>query len=320
MISIRTITADEIDYFVSLADPPAEEHGAIDKRILLRLWEADTLRPERCFVAEQNGELVGRVCYGDYEHPKEVEPFQIKLPWSGNHEVVGEALMRESLQAVAAAGMTHVTREFNSDLKNVHAQMAALHSVGIPVVQEMHGFLWRIPKPQPTTTDRLQFRSLDEVGEDAFLAVIEQVSRSTLDRSIQLEANQHGIDSFARWMFDIIKETTASESAWWQLAYTQQGDVVGFVVPVYFPPPNSDVETVGNIAYLGIVPEQRGNGYIDDLLACGTKTLLDYGIKEIFAQTDVENTPMIRAFERVGYECVSQVWKFHASIEDVIQS
>ena len=51
-----------------------------------------------------------------------------------------------------------------------------------------------------------------------------------------------------------------------------------------------------------MLPEHRGRGYVDDLLAEITLILADEGAERIRADTDVPNTPMAAAFERAGYE------------------
>ena len=60
------------------------------------------------------------------------------------------------------------------------------------------------------------------------------------------------------------------------------------------------------VFYVGVVPEMRGRGYVDDLLAAGTATLLDVRSKggdekPLRADTDVANAPMAAAFERAGW-------------------
>lgn len=55
------------------------------------------------------------------------------------------------------------------------------------------------------------------------------------------------------------------------------------------------------IDYIGVVPEHRGEGYVDDLLARGAETLLSAGAERIRADTDTANTPMADAFRRAGY-------------------
>ena len=55
------------------------------------------------------------------------------------------------------------------------------------------------------------------------------------------------------------------------------------------------------VAYLGVVPELRGNGYVEDLLAEITHLLAVAGAQWIQADTDLANRPMAAAFQRAGY-------------------
>lgn len=54
------------------------------------------------------------------------------------------------------------------------------------------------------------------------------------------------------------------------------------------------------IAYLAVLPEHRGNGYINDILAEGTRILGRHEVPRIRASTDLGNTPMANAFQRAG--------------------
>ena len=56
------------------------------------------------------------------------------------------------------------------------------------------------------------------------------------------------------------------------------------------------------VAYVGVLPEHRGNGYIDGILAEGTRVLAEAGAPRIRASTDVGNRPMANAFTRAGYD------------------
>ena len=76
MITVRSIIDTEIDYFVSLADPPAAEHGAIDKQIITDMWAAGTSHPEWCFVAEADGQLIARACYTDVKNTPMIHAFK----------------------------------------------------------------------------------------------------------------------------------------------------------------------------------------------------------------------------------------------------
>jgi RimJ/RimL family protein N-acetyltransferase len=85
-----------------------------------------------------------------------------------------------------------------------------------------------------------------------------------------------------------------SPQEWWRIATLPDGDPVGFVIPArnsYHP----------IIAYIGVLPAHRGNGYIDDLLAEGTRILAAHDVPRTRAATDLGNVPMARAFQRAGY-------------------
>jgi ribosomal protein S18 acetylase RimI-like enzyme len=103
-------------------------------------------------------------------------------------------------------------------------------------------------------------------------------------------AAQEELD-FLRWM--------PSPREWWRLAYTRDGELVGLTVPGrnYASPV---------IGLIGVVPEQRGNGYAYDLLVEATHMLVDEGVEQITAETDVTNTPMAANFAKVGYPIVQE--------------
>lgn len=54
----------------------------------------------------------------------------------------------------------------------------------------------------------------------------------------------------------------------WRLAYAPNGELAGLVIPA--EPPG-----FLTLFYVGVVPEMRGRGYVDDLLAAGTTALIE---------------------------------------------
>jgi GNAT superfamily N-acetyltransferase len=52
---------------------------------------------------------------------------------------------------------------------------------------------------------------------------------------------------------------------------------------------------------IGVVPEQRGNGYAYDLLVECTHVLAEEGVDHILAATDFGNLPMAANFKKAGY-------------------
>ena len=170
-----------------------------------------------------------------------------------------------------------------------------LESVGFAFRRETGRFEWRGGQP-PAIPERLSFRTLVEVGEDTFVEAMREVSEGTLDREIGGERERLGAQRAAREFFDDARRVE-HDPAWWRLAYTQEGELVGLVMPA--EPPG-----FLTIFYVGVVPQMRGQGYVDDLLAFGTASLLDarrIGEKPLRADTDVANEPMSAAFGRVGW-------------------
>jgi RimJ/RimL family protein N-acetyltransferase len=124
----------------------------------------------------------------------------------------------------------------------------------------------------------MTLRTLEDVGEDAFVEAMREVSEGTLDREIRGERERLGAQRAAREFFEDARRVE-HDPAWWRLAYTPEGELVGLVMPA--EPPG-----FLTIFYVGVVPGMRGQGYVDDLLAAGT---------------DVANGPMAAAFERAGW-------------------
>lgn len=85
------------------------------------------------------------------------------------------------------------------------------------------------------------------------------------------------------------------EPSWWELAFDADNRLAGLIMPTGAP-------SFVTIGYIGVVPEQRGHGYVNDLLARGTATLRRVGNGQVIrADTDVSNAPMAAAFDRAGY-------------------
>jgi RimJ/RimL family protein N-acetyltransferase len=96
-----------------------------------------------------------------------------------------------------------------------------------------------------------------------------------------------------------------SPRQWWTIAELPSGEPVGFIIPArnsYHP----------IIAYIGVVPAHRGHGFVDEVLAEGTRTLAANDVPRIRASTDLANVPMAKAFERAGYvnfeRAINMVW------------
>src|SRR5207302_826906 len=78
-------------------------------------------------------------------------------------------------------------------------------------------------------------------------------------------AAEHHDGEFARY---------PSPRSWWQVATLPDGEPVGFVVPAH-----NGYNAI--IAYLGVLPAHRGHGYVDEILAEGTRILAASGAPRV---------------------------------------
>ena len=170
------------------------------------------------------------------------------------------------------------------------------------VHQEKVVFVWNEPRPLVRLPSRLTFRSVRPEDLAAFASAIERVLEGSLDTCDKARLLRSPGREVARWYMQPDSKIFAYDSAWWQLAYAADQSIVGFTQPVVYKGCAKDGLEEGTIHYIGVLPEHRGHGYIVDLLSAATRTMQDVGVWRIYCDTDTNNSPMIDAFRRVGYE------------------
>ena len=301
----RPVGADELDLFVEATGSP--DHRRETQQYLDSMFAAGTMRPEWCFVAQEEEECspLGRVAFWSLLGME--EPFAIELldvPWDGDYLDVGASLLSAVLEEARRLGAEEVKHVLDAPpawpqfQHHPAERVELLESVGFVFRRETDRFEWRGGEPV-AVAGRLSFRTLEEVGGEAIVDAIMRVSEGTLDREIRAERERLRPRGAARAFFEGAKRVEHQPS-WWRLAYSRpEDDLVGLVMPA--EPPG-----FMTIFYVGVVPEMRGRGYVDDLLTAGTATLLEARANEgndrpLQADTDVSNAPMAAAFERAGW-------------------
>jgi RimJ/RimL family protein N-acetyltransferase len=150
--------------------------------------------------------------------------------------------------------------------------------------------------PQPR--GQLTFRQ--EPDDEVFVDLFSRTLTETLDATSRKEAELSGPEAQARRDVWFYRERMNGRRSWWRVAENQFGEVTGFGIPSQ----NTDVPVVG---YLGVLPEHRGHGYADEILAEVTRILVaEAGATRIHADTDLENRPMAAAFDRAGYRTIGR--------------
>jgi len=298
---IRPLAAYEIATFARVCGRDA--HASDVENYLQRMFQQSAMRLEWCFVAEEANQIIGTIAY--WTLPTVGKPSDIvllTLPWERDDFLSpGTQLLQETLVEVQRAyGVQEIGHVLDVPPCNPQWQFfpeqrtTLLHQVGFQNRRKTLRFEWQAEAGPPVVPERLNFRSLSEVGETAFIAAIEQVSQGTFDQRIQQDRERQGPEIQAQTFFEAMQHLKY-DPAWWQLAYTPTRELVGLIMPAH----NLTVAVIG---YIGVVPQFRGHGYVDDLLAHGMASLLHAGYTTIRADTDVSNLPMANAFRRANYQ------------------
>ncbi|MEO3796120.1 GNAT family N-acetyltransferase [Nonomuraea sp. B10E15] len=297
-LTVRPITGrDELDLFSRLPYVLNEE--------LADDLAAGRRRPQWMWVALRGDRLVARAawwCQAGDDTPFLLDVFDLDDGGPDDDRVdVGARLLRTAMAAVVPAGARPPEygrfappgwRDDGAARRAVEDRMAALERTGARLFVERLRLEWRPATPIPEPGGRLRFRQVRDTEE--ILSLMTRVLEGTLDAHSRDDltrmpareaAVRHYEDELARYR---------SPRDWWRIATLPDGEPVGFVTPA-----RNDYNPV--IGYLAVVPAHRGNGYIDDILAEGTRVLAAQGVPRIRAATDLGNVPMANAFRRAGY-------------------
>jgi ribosomal protein S18 acetylase RimI-like enzyme len=297
-MNIRPISLGELDAFSTFGRDPG--HAVTVRSYLEQMLAKGSTRTEWLFIAEDGGQLLGTI--GLWAAPGLATPLAFELleaPWDGNDFAVWDSLLGYALEQMRRLGAETAMHVLDTPSAwpqwqtHPERRIAFLERCGFTLLRETFRFDWYARQGLPAASQRLRFQSLPEVGADAFLAAIARVSEGTLDRRIAQTRLEKGPEQDARDLVALLRQLE-HEPQWWQLAYTSNGGLVGLHMP-------ATMQTAATIGYIGVVPEQRGKGYINDLLAQITRTLALAHAERIVADTDVSNFPMAEAFRRAGY-------------------
>ncbi|MER6917326.1 GNAT family N-acetyltransferase [Streptomyces sp. NPDC000594] len=278
---IRVLDASSAHLFDTLPDPLGTG------RALARA----THRPEWKRVALRDGVVVARAAW--WGGPDDTTPRLLnRLDFAEGEEEAGAELLRTApyrveYQLILPPGWRDdpVTRAAGE------ARLRAARSAGMRVLVERYQYRWTPECGLPERPGRLVFRP--EPDDEVILDVLRQVQRGTLDAHARLDIAEGGIERAAREELAYF-HWYSSPRAWWQLAFTPEGELVGLHIPAHNP-------SGPCIGFIGVVPAQRGHGYAYDLLVECTRVLAAEGAAFVAGSTDRTNLPMAAHFARAGH-------------------
>ena len=260
-------------------------------------------RPGWMWVALRGDRLVARASWwtrpgGDA--PLLLDVFDLDAGTPDRVEA-GVRLLRAAMGEVVAPGarppqysrfVTPAWREDPALREPVEERMAALETLGARLFVERLRLEWRPGTPIPAPSGRLRFRPVGDAEE--LIGLMTDVLDGTLDAHGRDDLTRMPAREAARAQYEDELVRYDSPRDWWRIATLPDGEPVGFVIPARNP-----YNPV--IAYIGVRPAHRGNGYVDEILGEGTRVLAAEGVPRVRASTDLGNVPMARAFGRAGY-------------------
>ncbi|MFM9372548.1 GNAT family N-acetyltransferase [Streptomyces sp. Da 82-17] len=285
---IRALTEKDAHLFNSLADPGLVGRAVTGVEYRTRAAGGD-YRPEWTYVALREGKVVARAAW--WGSPQDTTP--LLLNWldfaDGEHDAAVALLREAPFDVDYELILPPDWRERPEAAAAAQARISAAEAAGKRPLVERLRYLWTTDRGLPARPGRLVFR--EEHDDAVLLDVLRRIHSDTLDAHAQRAKELGGVDQAAREELEYIHWCP---EAWPQLAFTQQGELVGLHLPCRIP--------AGFAAgFIGVVPEQRGHGYAYDLLAESTHFLHTRGADDVAAATDVGNFPMAANFEKAGY-------------------
>lgn len=297
-LTMRPITGrEELDLFSQLPYVLNEE--------LADDLAAGRRRPERMWVALRGDRLLARAAWwsraaGDAPLILDILDIEDSAPDSDRVDI-GVRLLRAATAATLPDGSRPPEysrfvppdwRENAVTRQAVEDRMAVLERTGARLFVERLRLEWRPGSPVPEPGRRLAFRPVLDGAE--LVALMSSVLDGTLDAHSRDDLTRMSVHEAAVRQYEDELARYTSPRDWWRVATLPHGEPVGFVIPA-----RNDYNAI--IAYIAVLPSHRGNGYIDDLLAEGTRILAEQHVPRIRASTDLGNTPMANAFRRAGY-------------------
>jgi RimJ/RimL family protein N-acetyltransferase len=292
-------TADKVSTDTFLAVSAGSQYQQQLREYLESLLRDGFTRPEWCLVVVDAGKPVSRAAF--WAMPGQRVPSDLVLiaaDWAEDDLSAGRALLARLHELAGGLGADHLGHSVDSPpgppqyQENEDARIRLLEATGYDLLRD--GLRWRYAAQPEVPELSLDFRPLPEVGEAAFLDAFAATYEGTRDSWITRMIEEHGTCGAAQQDFVDYQEMD-HRPEWWELAYTADGELAGVVMAARNP-------STAVIAYVGVVPAQRGRGHAPKLVRRGTERLLAAGAGEIRGDCDDDNIGMVKAFERAGYE------------------
>jgi GNAT superfamily N-acetyltransferase len=301
-VSLDLVTAEEssLDTFLGVT-AESRHHNAV-REYVAGLLEQGRTRLDWCLVAlGPERPLAHAALWAPAGHAVPTDVVVIETDWTDPELEAGRELLAELHDRARDLGADALEHMLDSPpvapqyQEHEDARVRLLESSGYQLVRD--GLRWQRSPSAPTAIapdPRLEFRSLTDVGEPAFVAAIAATFEGTADSALGLEIDELGREGAAQKYFDDM-QTMTYRPEWWELAFADDGEPAGVIMAAA----SSNLAVIG---YVGVVPAHRGRGFAAPLVERGTTHVSSTGADRIIGDCDRGNPGMVRAFARAGYE------------------
>jgi RimJ/RimL family protein N-acetyltransferase len=301
-VTLAFTTAEQASMDAFLSVSAASRYQTELRAYADSLLEKQCTKPAWCVLALEGDVPVARAAL--WSPPVQTVPTDtvlIEADWSDDDLSAGHAVLERVHELAGELGTDVLSHSVDGPpeapqyQEDEDARIRLLTESGYHLVRD--GLRWRYTtssSPAEMREHSLSYRPLPEVGEDAFVDAIASTYQGTRDSWINQTIEEEGLDGAARSDFRGL-QGMEYRPEWWELAYEEGGALAGVTMAARNP-------GAAVIAYVGVVPEQRGRGLAPQLVWRGTERLLESGADEIRGDCDRDNVGMVKAFERAGYE------------------
>ena len=253
-------------------------------------------RPEAHLIAERMGQVVGRI------ESVLNEPYSAVLTDpivrdNENVEAIARLLISEALRMARSTSAAQIELVLESHLPYLERILALAGEFEFDRAFEKALYTCDMALLSPlSSAESLDYRSVAETGSSVAIATIGQILKAPLNRY------EIGVD--AESMFGELAEGCRKGAGFhpedWLIGY-RDDHPVGIVMPAL-----TDLATHrATILFVGITPDARGRGLGFALTLKGLETIARRSPSGFIDSTDVQNGPMRRVLERIGYRLVA---------------
>ncbi|TDW69070.1 acetyltransferase (GNAT) family protein [Curtobacterium sp. PhB25] len=258
----------------------------------------DNYRQGWSWLAERDGRPVARALWwggADAEVPSTLDDLLVAPDVPERDRVaIAAGLITAGTAAFGARPewIVDVAVDWHDDPDAVAAvswRTAAARAAGLGRSTERVSVAWTPDHGVPMPSS-LRFRSGDD---DEFVDLFARVAVGSLDAHTVASVDELGPRGAAADDLEFYRSLPGSRDGW-RIALDPDGLVVGFVLA-------TRTAYDAAISFIGVLPQHRGRGVVDGLLAEGLRVHAEAGEPKVVGTTDAANTPMRRAFERAGF-------------------